>query len=115
MDSLTRWTWVTPRFQTAVSDSINLRLIVGCLLTISKVILTYFAPQILNSSPGNILTYVWAQLQTGTVAELAAILHFSHHSGRSSSDFNLRLVKESKICSDVYSSGDVHVAVQTNV
>src|SRR6218665_975966 len=48
MDSLTRWTWVTPRFQPAVSDSINLRLIVGCLLTISKVILTYFAPEILN-------------------------------------------------------------------
>src|SRR6218665_2587220 len=53
MDSLTRWTWVTPRFQAVVSDSINLRLIVGCLLTISKVILTYFiltyfAPEILN-------------------------------------------------------------------
>src|SRR6218665_674482 len=37
MDRLTRWTWVTPRFQAAASDSINLRLIVGCLLTISKV------------------------------------------------------------------------------
>ena len=50
MDSLTRWTWVTPRFQVAVSDSINLRLIDGCLLTISKVILTYFAPEILNQT-----------------------------------------------------------------
>src|SRR6218665_1857622 len=39
MDSLTRWWWVTPLFQAAESDSINLRLIVGCLLTISKVIL----------------------------------------------------------------------------
>src|SRR6218665_269447 len=48
MNSLTRWTWVTPRFQAAVSDSINLRLIVGCLLTISKFILTYFAPKILT-------------------------------------------------------------------
>ena len=31
-----------------VSDSINLRLTVGCLLPISKVILTYFVPEILN-------------------------------------------------------------------
>src|SRR6218665_3562197 len=30
----------------------------------------------------------------GSVAELAAILHFSHHLCRSSSDFNLRLVKD---------------------
>src|SRR6218665_2032783 len=49
----------------------------------------------LNSSPGKLLTYVWAKLQTGTVAELVAILHFSHHSGRSS---NLRLVKDMQRC-----------------
>src|SRR6218665_980230 len=52
----------------------------------------------LNSSPGKLLTYVWAELQTGTVAELAAILHFSHHSGRSSSDLDLRLVKDMQRC-----------------
>src|SRR6218665_3840832 len=51
-----------------------------------------------NSSPGKLLTYVWAHLQTGTVAELAAILHFSHHSGRSSSDFNLRSAKDMQRC-----------------
>src|SRR6218665_2262162 len=37
-----------PMIYATVSDSINLRLIVGCILTISKVILTYFAPEILN-------------------------------------------------------------------
>ena len=37
---------MTPRFQAGMSDSINLRLIVA--LTISKVILTYFAPELLN-------------------------------------------------------------------
>src|SRR6218665_2468383 len=41
-----------------------------------------------------LLTHAWAYLQTGTVAELASILHFSHHSGRSSSDLDLRLVKD---------------------
>lgn len=49
MDSLTIEVDVgDSRFQAAVSDLINLHLIVGCLLTISKVILTYFAPEILN-------------------------------------------------------------------
>src|SRR6218665_1973833 len=52
----------------------------------------------LNSSPGKLLTYMWAKLQTGTVAELAAILHFPHHSGRNSSDLNLRLVKDMQRC-----------------
>jgi len=35
------WSWATPQFQAAVSDSINLRLIVGCLLAISKVTLRH--------------------------------------------------------------------------
>ena len=33
-----------------------------------------------------------------TVDELAATLHFSHHARRSSSDFNLQLVKDMKWC-----------------
>src|SRR6218665_475294 len=35
------WSWVTPLFQAAVSDSINLRLIVRCLSNISKAILRH--------------------------------------------------------------------------
>ena len=42
--SLTRWSCVTPRFQASVSDSINLRLIVCCLLTLQG----EFTPEILN-------------------------------------------------------------------
>src|SRR6218665_1324188 len=34
--SLTRWSWVTTRFQAAMSDSISSRLLVGCLFDISK-------------------------------------------------------------------------------
>ena len=34
-----RLTWVTPRFQTRMSDSLNMRLTIGCFLTIYKVIL----------------------------------------------------------------------------
>ena len=34
--SLTRWSWVTTRFQEAMSDSISSRLLVGCLLDISE-------------------------------------------------------------------------------
>src|SRR6218665_3653394 len=34
--SFTRWSWVTTRFQAAMSDSISSRLLVGCLFDISK-------------------------------------------------------------------------------
>jgi len=37
VDSLTRWLWMTLGFQAIImSDSINLRLIAGCLLTIAN-------------------------------------------------------------------------------
>ena len=68
---------MTPRFQAGMSDSINLRLIVGCLLTISKVILTYFAPEILNRTHILCLGLVLALPvgdQFGTMTFLSVIL-----------------------------------------